>query len=111
MGLVVYSNISKTKLLKVPKRTIDKYGSVSHQTCLSMVKNLSKISKSDISISITGVAGPKGGTKHKQVGLVYIGINKGNKTIIKKNLFKSNSRKSIQNATVNQSHKMILNLI
>tara|TARA_B100002051_G_C16649431_1_gene593120 strand:- start:243 stop:713 length:471 start_codon:yes stop_codon:yes gene_type:complete len=111
MGLVVYSNISKTKLLKVPKRTIDKYGSVSHQTCLSMVKNLSKISKSDISISITGVAGPKGGTKHKPVGLVYIGINKGNKTIIKKNLFKSNSRKSIQNATVNQSHKMILNLI
>ena len=111
MGLVVYSNISKTKLLKVPKRTIDKYGSVSHQTCLSMVKNLSKISKSNISISITGVAGPNGGTKEKPVGLVYIGLKKGDKTIIRKNLFKNKRRISIQKATVKMALKIILNNI
>ena len=111
MGLVTYSNNSKIKLLKVPKKTITKYGAVSYETCLSMVKNLSKISKSNISISITGVAGPNGGTKEKPVGLVYIGLKKGSKTIIKKNLFKSKNRISIQKATVNQALKMILNIL
>ena len=111
MGLVTYSNNSKIKLLKVPKKTITKYGAVSYETCLSMVKNLSKISKSNISISITGVAGPNGGTKEKPVGLVYIGLKKGSKTIIKKNLFKSKNRISIQKATVNQALKMILKIL
>ena len=111
MGLITYSNKAKIKLLKVPKVTISKYGAVSHQTCLSMVKNLSRLSKSDISISITGIAGPKGGTKEKPVGLVYIGFKKLNKTIIKKNLFKSKNRNSIQKSTVNQAFKMILKLI
>ena len=111
MGLVTYSNNAKVKLLKVPKKTITKYGAVSYETCLSMVKNLSKISKANISISITGVAGPNGGTKAKPVGLVYIGLKKGSKTIIKKNLFKSKKRNSIQKATVNQALKMILNIL
>ena len=111
MGLVTYSNNAKVKLLKVPKKTINKYGAVSYETCLSMVKNLSKISRSNISISITGVAGPNGGTKEKPVGLVYIGLKKGSKTIIKKNLFKSKKRVSIQKATVNQALKMILNIL
>ena len=111
MGLVTYSNNAKVKLLKVPKKTITKYGAVSYETCLSMVKNLSKISKSNISISITGVAGPNGGTKEKPVGLVYVGLKKGSKTIIKKNLFKSKNRVSIQKATVNQALKMILNIL
>ena len=111
MGLVTYSNNAKVKLLKVPKKTINKYGAVSYETCLSMVKNLSKISKSNISISITGVAGPNGGTKEKPVGLVYIGLKKGSKAIIKKNLFKSKKRISIQKATVNQALKMILNIL
>ena len=111
MGLITYSNNAKVKLLKVPKKTITKYGAVSYETCLSMVKNLSKISRSNISISITGVAGPNGGTKEKPVGLVYVGIKKGSKTIIKKNLFKSKKRVSIQKATVNQALKMILNIL
>ena len=111
MGLVTYSNNAKVKLLKVPKKTITKYGAVSHETCLSMVKNLSKISKANISISITGVAGPNGGTKEKPVGLVYIGLKKGSKIIIKKNLFKSKKRISIQKATVKQAFKMILNTL
>ena len=111
MGLITYSNNAKVKLLKVPKKTITKYGAVSYETCLSMVKNLSKISRSNISISITGVAGPNGGTKEKPVGLVYVGLKKGSKTIIKKNLFKSKKRVSIQKATVNQALKMILNIL
>jgi len=111
MGLVTYANNAKVKLLKVPKKTINKYGAVSYQTCLSMVKNLSKISKSNISISITGVAGPNGGTKEKPIGLVYIGLKKGRKIIIKKNLFKSKKRILIQKATVNQALKLILNIL
>tara|TARA_B100001564_G_C20046112_1_gene405431 strand:- start:23 stop:493 length:471 start_codon:yes stop_codon:yes gene_type:complete len=111
LGLVTYSNQSKTNILKIPKKIIMKKGAVSHETCLSMVKNLSKISKTNISVSVTGVAGPKGGTKQKPVGLVYIGIKRGNKTIIRKNLFKNKNRYSIQKSTVNQAHKMILNII
>ena len=111
MGLVTYSNNAKAKLLQVPKKTITKYGAVSYETCLSMVKNLSKISKSNISISITGVAGPNGGTKEKPVGLVYIGLKKGSKIFIKKNLFKSKKRISIQKVTVKQALKMILNIL
>ena len=111
MGLVTYSNNAKVKLLKVPKKTINKYGAVSYETCLSMVKNLSKISKSNISISITGVAGPNGGTKEKPIGLVYIGLKKGRKTIIKKNLFNSKKRILIQKATVNQALRLILNIL
>ena len=111
IGLVTYSNNAKVKLLQVPKKTITKYGAVSYETCLSMVKNLSKISKANISISITGVAGPNGGTKAKPVGLVYIGLKKGSKIIVKKNYFKSKKRISIQKTTVKQAFKMILNIL
>ena len=111
MGLVTYYNNAKVKLLKVPKKTISKYGAVSHETCLTMVKNLSKICKSNISISITGVAGPNGGTKEKPVGLVYIGLKKESKIIIKKNLFKNKKRILIQKGTAKQALKMILNIL
>tara|TARA_B100001175_G_C19365906_1_gene569387 strand:+ start:102 stop:572 length:471 start_codon:yes stop_codon:yes gene_type:complete len=111
LGFVTYSNQAKIKILKVPKRIIMKHGAVSYETCLSMVKNLYKISKTNISMSITGVAGPKGGTKQKPIGLVYIGIKKGNKTLIKKFFFKSKKRNLIQKATVNQAFKMILKII
>ena len=110
LGLVTYSNKAKVDILKVPKKIINKYGAVSSECCLSMVKNLSKISKADISISITGVAGPSGGTKLKPVGLVYIGIKKGNKVSVQKNLFKSKNRISIQKATTLKVLKTVLNL-
>ena len=61
MGLVTYSNKAKTSMLKIPQKVISKYGAVSAQCCLAMVNNLSKISKSKICVSITGIAGPKGG--------------------------------------------------
>ena len=111
IGLVTYSNQAKIKFLKVPKKIILKHGAVSYETCLSMVKNLNKISKTNIAVSITGIAGPKGGTKKKPVGLVYIGIKKGNKIIVKKNIFKNKNRSSIQKYTVNQALKMILDVI
>ena len=108
LGLVTYSNQTKINVLKVPKKIIMKHGAVSYETCLAMVKNLNKISKTNISVSITGVAGPKGGTKEKPVGLVYIGIKKGNKILVKKNYFKSNKRRLIQKATVNKALNLIL---
>ena len=108
VGLVTYSNQAKINILKVPKRIIIKNGAVSYETCLEMVKNLNKISKTNISLSITGVAGPKGGTRQKPVGLVYIGIKKGNKILVKKNYFKSNQRTMIQRATVNKALNLIL---
>ena len=111
MGLVTYSNNAKIKLLKVPKKIINKHGAVSYETCVSMVKNLSKISKSNISISITGVAGPSGGSKDKPVGLVYIGLKKGGKIVVKKNMFKNRKRISIQKATVKQALKMVLTVV
>ena len=110
LGLVTYSNKVKIDILKVPKEIINKYGAVSKECCLSMVKNISKISKSNISISITGIAGPNGGTKLKPVGLVYIGIKKGNKIFVQKYLFKSKNRILIQKATTTTVLKSILAL-
>ena len=111
LGFVTYSNQSKINTLKVPKKTIRKYGAVSYETCLSMVKNLNKISKTNISVSITGVAGPNGGTKQKPVGLVYIGIKKNKKTLIKKYLFKNKKRILIQRETVKKTLNLILNIL
>ena len=111
MGLVTYSNNAKIKILKVNKNTIDKYGSVSPECCRAMVQGLSKISKSKINISITGIAGPNGGTKDKPVGLVYIGLTKRNKTIVSKNYFKKKDRKSIQNKTIEKCIKLIQDII
>ena len=111
MGLITYSNIAKINILKINKKIIDKYGAVSSECCRSMVKNLSKISKSKINLSITGIAGPNGGTKEKPVGLVYIGVKKGNKILIIKNLFGKRKRTIIQNNTVEKCIKILLKII
>ena len=108
LGLITYSNKAKIDILKVPIKIIKKYGAVSNECCLSMVKNLSRISKANISVSITGVAGPNGGSKLKPVGLVYIGIKKGNKISIQKNFFKSKNRISIQKAATTKALKTVL---
>ena len=111
LGLVTYSNKAKIKILKVNKNIIKKHGAVSHECCLAMVNNLSKISKANIYISITGIAGPKGGTKEKPVGLVYIGTKKGKKAQVSKCLFKGKTRSIIQRATVNKVFNLILRII
>ena len=110
LGLVTYSNQAKIKILRVNKNIIRKYGAVSHECCYAMVKSLSKISKADINVSITGIAGPKGSTKLKPVGLVYIGVKKGNKIRINKCLFKSKKRTLIQKATVKKTLDLILRI-
>ena len=108
IGLVTYSNQAKMSILKVPKKIIQKHGAVSIQCCLSMVNNLSKISKSKMCVSITGIAGPKGGTKQKPVGLVYIGVKNGKKIVVSKNQFKNKGRNAIQKATVKKALSLIL---
>ena len=110
LGIITYSNQAKINILKVNKNIIKKYGAVSYECCLAMVNNLSKISKANINVSITGIAGPKGGTKQKPVGLVYIGIKKGKKIHINKFLFKSKKRSSIQKSTVKKASDLILRI-
>ena len=110
LGLVTYSNQTKIKFLKINKNIIKKYGAVSRECCYAMVKNLSKISKANINVSITGIAGPTGGTKQKPVGLVYIGIKKANKIQINKCLFTSKKRSSIQKDTVKKALDLVLRI-
>ena len=111
LGLVTYSNQAKISILKVNKSIIQKYGAVSPQCCNAMVKNLAKISKAQINVSVTGIAGPNGGTKTKPVGLVYIGVKKSNKILITENIFKNKNRVSIQKATVKRSLDIVSSLI
>ena len=111
MGLVTYSNQAKTVILKVPKKIIKKFGAVSVQCCLAMVNNLSKISKSKACVSVTGIAGPKGGSKQKPVGLVYIGIRFGKKVVVNKCYFKDKGRAYIQRQTVKKSLNLLLKLV
>ena len=108
MGLVTYSNQAKIGILKVPKKIIHRHGAVSFECCMFMVKNLSKISKSKICISITGIAGPKGETEQKPVGLVYIGIKKLSKVSINKFKFNNKGRSFIQKETVKKTLKLLL---
>ena len=111
VGLITYSNDAKINILKVSKKIIQKYGAVSIQCCFSMVNNLSEISKSRLCVSITGIAGPKGGSKQKPVGLVYIGIKKDKIVKIKRYTFKNRGRNYIQKATVNKALKLIHNFL
>ena len=111
MGLVTYSNQAKKSILKVPQKIIKKYGAVSVQCCLAMVNNLSKISNSKVCVSITGIAGPKGGSEQKPVGLVYIGIRVGKKVIVNKCNFKNKGRIFIQKQTVKKALNLLEKLI
>jgi len=112
LGFITYSNKSKINVLKVPRNIIKKYGSVSKECCAFMVKNLKKIAKTNIAISITGIAGPSGGSNNKPVGLVYIGIIFKNKIIIKKNIFNKNAtRLTIQKKTCDTVFRIISTLI
>ena len=111
MGFITYSNQAKISILRVPKRIIKKHGAVSVQCCLSMVNNLSKISKSKVCVSVTGIAGPSGGTKKKPVGLVYIGLKNGKKVMINRCKFKNKGRSFVQKTTVKKTLNLIWNLI
>ena len=111
LGLVAYSNESKIKVLKISRKIIKKYGAVSEQVCKAMAKNVSKIGSTNMAVSVTGIAGPSGGTRKKPVGLVYVGIKKGNKISIKKYLFNNKVRAYVQKAAVNKCLGLILRFL
>ena len=108
LGIVCYSNQSKKNILKIKNKNLNKYGAVSLQICKQMLENLYKLSKSNLCVTTTGIAGPGGGTKIKPVGLVFVGIKYKEKTQIHMFNFKKNfTRKKIQNSTVNKIFKLI----
>jgi nicotinamide-nucleotide amidase len=112
-GIITYSNESKLRELGVRKETLQKYGAVSKETALEMAIGLKKKSKVDIALSVTGIAGPTGGTKEKPVGLVFIGlVTDKNQKCIKYNL--KGNRTDIQKKTAdrafNEIRKLLLNL-
>ena len=111
MGLVTYSNQAKITVLNIRKNIIKKHGAVSIQCCLAMVNNLCKISKSNICVSITGIAGPGGGSSQKPVGLVFIGIKVGKKVIVEKYNFKNKGRLFIQKQSVKKTLNLLIKLI
>ena len=110
MGLVTYSNNAKSYLLKISQNKLKKHGTVSHQIAALMVNNLQKLTKSNLCISTTGIAGPLGGTKTKPVGLIYCGIKYRNKTIILEKKF-NGSRIQIQKKTVGSIFDVLEKLI
>ena len=108
LGVISYSNESKINVLKISKKILKKYGAVSKEVCLAMAKNVSKIGKTNMSLSITGIAGPNGASFKKPVGLVYVGIKKGSKIKINKYFFKNKGRSYIQKKAVIRSLHLIL---
>ena len=109
-GIVSYSNDVKAETLGVSKTILEEQGAVSKETACEMAENIRSKLSADLGLSITGIAGPAGGTKQKPVGLVYIGVKKGNKIKINKCLFKSKKRSSIQKATVKKALDLILRI-
>lgn len=115
-GFVTYSNIAKINNLNVNKKLIDTYGAVSKETSLAMAKGVYKITKSNLIVSITGVAGPNGGTKINPIGTVYFtfGIKESNKNIIyntNKMKFNLESRIKIQKKSVNYVLNQFIKII
>ena len=109
---ISYSNQMKTRLLMVPKNTIINYGAVSHQTALAMVRGLKRITDSEILLSVTGVAGPSGGTARTPVGCVFFGIgskvNKKYKFQTLKKIFREKTRLAIQKKSTEHAVRLIL---
>lgn len=98
-GMVTYSNEAKQKILGVKEETLSSYGAVSKETAYEMATGLKEVSHADCAVSVTGIAGPGGGSPGKPVGLVYMGLARGEKVYVKKNLFQG-SRETIRKQTV-----------
>jgi len=109
-SVVSYSNESKIKILNVRKKTLKRQGAVSKETALEMVKGIARLTKADICVSITGIAGPTGGTKDKPVGTVYIAIKERNKIKTSHFIFSGN-RNSVRKKTVKKVGELILSAL
>jgi len=110
MGLVVYSNKAKTDLLDISPQKIKKYGAVSKEVALLMAQNIKKSSGTSIALGVTGIAGPKGGTKTKPVGLVHIALVTDNKKIAKKFKFTGN-REEIKHLTATHALALTISVL
>ncbi len=110
MGVVTYSNDAKMKLIGVGKETLDKFGAVSEQTAKQMAEGVLKLADSDISVAVTGIAGPTGGTVEKPVGLVYIGVSGRYGTFVYKNNF-DGTRDDVRRQTVYRAFELMCDYI
>lgn len=109
-GAVTYANEAKEKMVGVSRENLECYGAVSPQVAEEMAEGIRKLSGADIGISVTGIAGPGGGTPEKPVGLVYMGVSTNNKTYVNKLLLKG-SRDKIRQTTVSRALTELFNLI
>lgn len=109
-GFVTYSNEAKIAMLGVSPITLETYGAVSEQTAGEMAKGALKNSLGDVAISVTGIAGPTGGTADKPVGLVYIGVSNKIETRVFKHMFKGN-RNEVRGQTVDVALKHLNNIL
>ncbi len=98
-GYITYANESKQKILGVSEDTLAKYGAVSEQTAREMAKGAVKSANADVSIAVTGIAGPDGGTPKKPVGLVYMACNYNGETVVEKHIFEGD-RLQVRTGTV-----------
>ncbi len=110
LATIVYSNFSKHLLLKVPMSMINKHGAVSSPVAQKMAENIRQLAKTDYGISITGIAGPTGGTAAKPVGTVFISVSSKTKTICRRFQFKG-SRSSIRQQSCLSALKLLLEII
>ncbi|MBP7795973.1 MAG: CinA family nicotinamide mononucleotide deamidase-related protein [Elusimicrobiales bacterium] len=110
-GINAYSNEIKERILNVKKETLEKYGAVSEQTAKEMSENVRTIFKTDYSVSITGIAGPDGGSIEKPVGLVFFGMSDKDKTIVEKRTFIKKDRLSIKKAASNTALYFLYKMI
>ncbi len=97
-GVITYSNKAKRKVAGVKKKTLRKYGAVSPQTAGEMARGAAKTSHADVTVSVTGIAGPDGGSREKPVGLVYIGCHIGDRTTVQEYRFVGNRGKIRESA-------------
>lgn len=109
-GLIAYCNEAKSRFLKVSNVTMKKFGAVSQPVALAMAGEARKALKADFGISITGIAGPTGGTKTKPVGLTYIAVSSRNKTAASRSIFTGN-RRSVKIKATTKALKMLLEFI
>jgi len=109
-GIVSYSNLAKTELLGVPSKSVKHYGAVSSQVAISMAKGVRKAFHATFGVSTTGIAGPGGGTRKKPVGLVFIAVSNGEKTLVKEERLKG-SRREIKKESARRSLKYLHDFI
>ena len=109
-GVVSYSNFAKKKFLDVKQKTLDKHGAVSHETVKEMLQGAKDKFDADLSLAVSGIAGPAGGTKEKPVGLVYVGVLVNDKVDIKKCNFNGNRLQIKQQSAITALYMLHKNL-